>query len=239
MSTLLQLAQDTGGECGVPGMQLGVGPATVVGVTGEQLRIVNWVIGAWKDIQLERDDWTFHNINLDRSDLPAASGANITTTASPYGVVASPEILFAEWDIRSLRFSTPASALGDEVAPDFFPYEQFRWIYRRGPIPQGTLPGAFTIDRDNTTILFDCTLGQLTRIRANYKSIIQTLAVDSDVPLAPAELHDVIKWRAIMKYAGFEEAGALYQHAQKESDRLFGALIRRCTPMFGWGDALA
>jgi hypothetical protein len=65
------------------------------------------------------------------------------------------------------------------------------------------------------------------------------MAADTDTPAMPSEHHMLIVWRALMLYAGFDEAGGLFQHANANYKRMLEAATQYQQPDVQWGGALA
>ena len=61
---------------------------------------------------------------------------------------------------------------------------------------------------------------------------------DTAVPSMPAHLHLGIVWLALQKYAAKEEAGTLYQTAEREWKKIKRQLERDYTPAIELGGAL-
>jgi hypothetical protein len=58
-------------------------------------------------------------------------------------------------------------------------------------------------------------------IQADSFLIPQELAVNADIPLMPTNLHMLIVWKALIDYAGYEEASAVFAHAAMRHDELY------------------
>ena len=137
----LSLCQRLRQECGVDG----TGPVSVTGQTGEQKRLVDWIVQAWVEIQEERPDWLFL-----RKDF------SFDTVASQQSYDVETDILltdFASWKNNSFRLY---SAIADETFLRQYPYNLFRDTYLRSTLlTTYSRPANITIAPDKALVLQD------------------------------------------------------------------------------------
>lgn len=184
--TFLELCQTLRRECGVSG----TGPTSVVGQTGEYLRLVEWIKQAWREIQEMRDDWAFM----------WAPGAFTTSIGVADYTQAAIGVTARRFDLDSfvLTDGDGAKRLLHRV-----PYPLWRDLYSRS-----------TLDNNVPTYLTDLPNGSLRLttppdgaypVSFDYYRETQVLAANSDEPLLPTRYHDIIWIKAMQYYAGYED----------------------------------
>lgn len=184
--TFLELCQTLRRECGVSG----VGPTSVVGQSGEYLRLVEWIQQAWREIQEMRDDWAFM----------WAQGA---FTTSP-GIA---DYTLTSIGVDARRFDLDSFVLTDGTGTKRFlhriAYPWWRSTY-----------GTATLTNNVPTYLTDMPDGSIKLtappdgsypVSFDYYRETQVLAANSDVPYLPARYHDIIWVKAMQYYAGYED----------------------------------
>jgi hypothetical protein len=210
----LQLCQRLARECGVNG----TGPAAVAGQTGELARIVNWVQDAWLDIQGDKK-WKFQ-----------WESPTLTITAGNSSIAGT---------IPEDRYDQNAAYLDDGSARgrllDFFPWDEFRHEYR--VLNNDDNVTAWTIKPDGT-IAFNALVTVNTDVAVERFALPVTLLDDDDIPAAPEDLHMIIVWRAMVKYANFDEAGVQRTTAVDEFNAKQAAMFTRCLPQMRLGGPL-
>lgn len=220
--TFLELVQRLSSEAGISG----TGPSAVTGQTGLNLRLVNWTISAWNDIQQRRNDWLW--MRGDFSFPTVAAQAEYTSTEA--GITER----FRSWDLQSVKVYR--SSISDETKLDYLPYEMWRDIY---------LVGQRTPGRPvNVTQTPDKKLGlghfpdAVYTITGKYRKSPQVLAADADEPEFDVEYHDSIWYRALMKYARFYAAAEIYDDAKTEYLNIMTKLENEQAPEFYLGGTL-
>lgn len=184
--TRLQLVQRLASESGMHD----VGPTSTTGQAGDSLRMVNWIDSAWINIQ-QRRNWSW-----------LWEAADVTLPADT-NVVAG--------DISPQRYITDSMYYGTSQLA-YMPWRDFSPTYRE--IQAGT-PTTWSIRPDKALVFDAAPEAELTLTVERYRNPTM-LAEDDDVPALPGEFHIMIVWRALLLYGGYDEAGALYQHANKE-----------------------
>lgn len=183
-------------EVGIGG---GTGLATVVNQTGELARVVGWTQQAYADVQGMYFDWKFlwTDYALD--------------TEADQAVYASPDT-WQFWDedkaridgVPGLTFTEYELWDGYDEGATGKPYLVIRY-------PDGTIHLYPAPDRVYTLSL-------------PYYRSPHTLAADTDVPLIPAQFHDVIWKRALVKYGFYEAAPEVIQRVEAELPARISAL---------------
>lgn len=205
----LQLAQRVGRECGLTGAVL----TSTVSQTGENQQIVEWVDDAWQRIQATRRwDWLWES-------------TTVTITANTNSTAGS--IAAARYE-RDRTFDSLGAPLS------YLPWADFIQVWPAALIVAGT-PRYWTIRPDKAfTVNAKPTSNTVLSVE-RYKNPT-AMAANSDTPTGlPDEHHMVIAWRAVMLYAGHDEASALYQHANAEYKKIMAAMGATESAEIVWG----
>lgn len=231
MSTALQLAQKLRQQT----IDSGTGPSTIVSQTGELGRIVTWTVDAYTDIQNDRDDWlwlrkSFYVDTVASDGEYAYSDCTDTVTAA---VISR----FARWYKASFKAYLSSAGVGAEYPLRWMEWDDFRRIYRYGT----------QTDSQPVYVSMDPTMkfcigpkpSAVYRVSGDYQKGPQTLALDADEPEMPSRFHDLIVYRAMVKYGFNRVAPEALSRAQLEGGRLNAALVRNQTPGITVGASLA
>lgn len=203
--TYLQLVVRLASEAGVSGTM-----ASVVGQTGESLRLVNWINSAYESTQNANTTWKFMRHGFTLNTVPGtdeyAYGACTDTD------LGSAIVNFGRWATDT--FKLYKTSVADETEVDCMDYADWRRIYRIG---------SQTANRPtNATVLPSDKIGLGAKpdgvyvFSGDYYRSATTLSANGDIPVVPPQYHMVIVWRALMLYAQYEEAGSLYATAERE-----------------------
>lgn len=209
--TFLELVARTRELAGIAG----TGPTTVVGQTGELLRLVHWVDRSWTDIQNLHKSWNFLIEDL-----------SFTTTAAQgdYTLTQMGATDMRTLDVDSLRCEVTATGISNRQYMEHWDWKAFRDVYRYTDLTQGR-PIRFAVDPKNKSLCLASvpdTSGYT--ITGRYWSKPVSLTLDADVPAIPDEYHMLIVYWALSKYAGFEAAMEVKQEAAENKSRLLAAL---------------
>jgi hypothetical protein len=203
-------------ECGVSGTQL----QTVQNLNGELLRLRNWIRDAWQELQQERTDWKFMKTPFSFSLTPGVQRYSLATVQAAN---ASIDIDMYKQDSFSLDLpgDTGTEARSAEVPLGVMAYNHFRNMYVVGyPIGDSTRwqqPMTAAID-DDRTLCFGPAPDLAYLIRGECWINPQILSADTDVPIMPAKYHNVIVYRAMKKYAGYESANDVRVRSVQEGN---------------------
>jgi len=215
--TFLQLVQDLYREVGAAGGTPSAAIPTTVGVTGEILRLVNYVHDAELDIQNKWVDWKWL-----RKTLTFYTGTQnqtgIFTTLN--GAISAFPTDLAEWDWKSF-FIYPAGSTTPQ------PLRTEEWQTVRNQVFNTTSynqPWRVIVMPDNT-FRFDNIPDQSYQCFCEYRSVPYDLKADADVSNIPARFANrLIVEYARMKYGLFEGAeeqlamGKLHVHGTVNDD---------------------
>lgn len=224
--TFLDLFKDLKREAGVSGPT----PSTVVGQTGEYERLVNWILKAYEDIQNKHTQWEFLRADVE------------FTVANPTSTYSADDIdlpTFGEWKMDSFRIYSSAVGVADEQILCKSSWDAFRNSYVIGALrSQAGRPTVIAQKPDQSLILWPLPDQDYTVVGEYYKTA-QTLTANTDVPIFPAKYHDIIMWRALMFYAGYESAPSLYTVGEREFNKLMMKMEATQLPEMVAGGAMA
>ena len=195
----LQLAQLVREKCGISG----TGPVSVVGQKGEDLRVVNWTNEAWEQIQKKNAHWRWMRREFAFQTVPSVR---------EYTPVAAGIDDLARWHADTLRSYLTANGAVTEQYMVEFDWANFRDTYLFGAQQVQTgFPRLFAIRPGDKALVTDYLPNDIYTIRGEYQQRALRMAANDDTPgLFPEEHHMAIVHRAVMLYAEYEGAGALY-----------------------------
>lgn len=215
-------------ECGVSGTPL----TTVQNLNGELLRLRNWIRDAWQELQQEREDWRFMKV-------PFSFVTVAGTQRYPLSVVAAQNSSIDIDKYKQDSFSidpptdTGIDARQQEVPLGVMAYSHFRNMYIVGyPVADSTRwqkPMCVAID-DDKSLCFGPAPDLVYTIRGECWINPQILSADTDIPIMPAKYHNVIVYRAMAKYAGYESANDVRVRAANEGNAPELALFNNQLP---------
>lgn len=194
----LDLCNALATEGGVGGS---AGPTSVVSQVGEQARMVRWIRQAWLDLQGRYVNWKF---------LWAQHTGTVTLT-SGFNYVEKPAD-FGAWD-REHMFCN-----GQRIT-SIVEYEDYKTLNDT----TDTQPSQLVLLPNGNVQLIPAPSADVA-FSFDYFKEPQTLVNDNDVPLCPAQFHDVIVLWALQKYANFEQAPEILQKVQTELPQRLSAL---------------
>jgi len=222
----LELVQRLHSEAGIQG----AAPATVIGQTGMNLRVVNWTLTAYEEIQGLHETWLFRQEEFSFPTI--ATVQNYTTASVSLDDLAAWKI---EPDGSGIRIY---SAVSDESDLSYYPWDQFRAIYKFGSFrTQSERPSEFSIKPDMSMDLWPIPDAVYT-VNGEYIKKVQTMTANDDEPVIP-DYHMIIVWRGLMYYGAFEGANDAYSHGQTEYKKLLAKLTINQLPKIVWGAPLA
>lgn len=199
--TLVQALQE---ESGSGGSAI----TTIVGATGETLRLRNWIARADLAIQAQFTDWKFLHVEDDS-----------TTTGSGTADYAAPSDLRA-WDRDSFRVE---ASLVDRAV---------EWNIRDYPLPTSSgQPSEIFILPDNQLRVHPVPDGAYTILGNYWKKPVQLDSTDdTDTPQIPTEFHPLIVYVALSYYANWEQAPEIKRQAQEGYDFWWPLLVASQAP---------
>jgi hypothetical protein len=229
MSTFLQIVNQVREECGVSGPAL----TTLGGALSQtSTRVKNWVINAWIEIQRAHRDWNFLENSFSFATTPGVQ--EYTASAAPVSIAN-----FANWKRDTLRCYQTAVGVSDEQILPFMDWQTFRDVYQFGQ--QGTTqarPVCYTIG-PRKTLLLGPTPDVAYTVSGWYYHSPTTLVADADTPDVDAEYHELIVFKAMVKYGMYEAAPEIVARGQEQGDRVMAQLEADYLPTITFGAPLA
>lgn len=222
----LQLAQMVKRESGLSGGA----PASISTAAGDDLRIFGWVNQAWQDIFLAHESWRFRR----------GEALGETTTASMLATATAPGFAltdFASWQQSAGDYKPTAwrTADGQVTERDLYwlDYETFRrrfvvGVHSPGPVRYWSIGPA-------EELLLGPTPDAAHMVRASYAKDFVALALDTDEPTLPPRFHDLIAWRALREYGGYDAASEVFQRADQNFNSGMSALAQSQLQMPSFG----
>ena len=196
----------------------GTTPATVVGATGFDARLVNWIKTAYEDVQSEHESWLFRRAEFSKATVIATS--NYTPATWTITDLAGWKINPHPEELSGIRLY---SAVADEQDLEYVPWDIFRLTYKFGSFrSQSGRPTIFSIKPNLSMELWPIPDAIYT-VNGEYYMSMKTMALDADIPILP-DYHMAIVWKALMYYGAFEGAPEVYTHGQEQYDKLLSKL---------------
>jgi len=200
MATFLELCKDVRAQAGVSG----TGPSGVTGQTGIYADVVRWVEEAYNEIQTMHENWNFLH-NQYSLPLPAYT-QEVTMPTEGVRVIAKDTFIHQD----------QTGALERVV---YVPYSVWKLTDRFVLEAPGTeTPTHITQLPNNSLKLsaiqeYDCFI--------NFEGYREphVMKENLDIPIFAPQYHDLIQFKALMKYASFYNATETY-NANKEAFNL-------------------
>ena len=217
MATFLELVNDLERESGTIAVASRV--SDVAAVTGRQIKMVEWVVEAWRLIQLSRADWPWRK----REFL-----ANLIVNQSRYTAAELGITKFSGWVKPTLSYSPysaydPAVGASAEQPLMVVPFDQWKTKWARG-VHSAMRPCdiAFAYDKK---LCVGPKPDKAYKLNLEYFAAAQILAVNADVPDLPEEHHGIIVWRAMMLLGDHDEAPTAVATGSAKYQASFRALV--------------
>jgi len=186
-------------------------------------------LSAYDIIQSDRRDWLFL---VDDFSFPTVN-AQQAYDPSGAGIITDTDL--GSWIIDSVKLY---SVVTDENLLGYVSWNEFNAYYKLASFRTTTgRPSVFSIDPSKQMVFWPIPDGVYT-VSGQYRKRPDTMALDADTPIFPVEFHMAVVWRALMIYAGYEEAQTVYAHAASEYNKLMAAMRRDQLPAFFWGTTL-
>lgn len=205
----------------------GTGPSSVsMNANNEYARVVEWIRAADLEIQEAYDDWRFMWVNFDFQTVPGQGTYTPAEVCAGLPANTRPQ----RYDEESFRYWLTSQGSAGEQFMTWCPYTLFRdvWLLGTNRTQQG-VPQYVTQAPDENLLLAPIPNAIYTITGQFYRKAV-TLNDDGDVPVYPAQYHELPIWWALVKYAGFEEASAVYMHAQNMLNITLSTMERRERP---------
>jgi hypothetical protein len=234
---LLDLLKAAKREMGVSGPV----PTTAQSLTGEMLRVRNWIIDSNREICAEKSNWKFLRSRF-TVDTVIGTEAYLPEDCTDTKLSAvMTEDGFSRWITEKYdTFRIYLTSAGASTQQRFWPrdYESFRFLYQLQP-PANGQPVYYAIRDDDLAILLAPKPNAVYTVTGEYYRRAPDLDADADIPLFPERFHMAIVWRAVRKYAQYEEDGGVYAAANIDYKRIHGPLLKDQLPRLRLGGPLA
>lgn len=216
LSLVNRLRQD----CGVSRTPL----STLVGVSGEDARLVGYIEQAWVEIQEQMPDWEWmrKDFSFDTTEgVPSYSVATIFPVANDFGL----------WKNGSFRIYTKSFGVGDEIFLDHVEYGQFRdyWMWNTRRTTKGR-PTAISIKPDRSLIL-GLVPNTVYTVVGEYFKEPSLLTEDISSPDMPTQFHMIIVYKAMSRYAMYESAPEVLGEAKEQYSYMLERIMASQMPM--------
>jgi len=218
---LLSLAQAVKRESGLSGG----GPASVVTATGDDARIFQWVNWAWRDIQLMHESWLWR-----RGD--ALGETSVSTLPHDLAVPGFGLTDFGTWMAENPDYKPSTYRVSDgqglEQPIRYLSWDAFRARFIAGAHTAG--PVQFWTIAPSGLMHVGPAPDAAHKVRASYIKDVQDMTRDSDTPAMPSRFHQLIVWRALIEYGGFDAAGEVMQRAERNFQSMMPSLLQDQLP---------
>jgi hypothetical protein len=207
----LQLCQRLRQEAGGSGD----GPPSVLNQQGENRLYVTWINQAWQEIQNYRTDWGFHWAELSQ---PITQGNSTVLLPA---------------DLRTLR--------GESLHIDGQQVEVVSWERMQRMRRQALASGRPSIcaQAPNGQLYLDRETDADYTLSGDYYTTPQSLTDNGDVPLLPDHYHPLIVYKAMMLYAGYENAPEVFTAGQLHYQQMLADLEQDQLPAMAMPGAIA
>jgi len=195
----------------------GSGPTTTIGQTGEYGDLVRWIDEAWALIS-GQIMWGFL---WEQATITILNGTNVPAVQT---------VAAHRYIQETARFVVGAAPL------QYYPWAMFD---QRNPVSlmQPGIPLAWSVRPDRQFVVSSLVTADTAIEVQRYKNPI-VMTADADIPALDPEHHMMIVWRALMLYAGNDEAGSLYKFAKLNYDERHEILGLVDLPDITFGRAL-
>lgn len=222
MSTFLELCEDVARESGGTARA----PSSVIGQTGRQQKIVEWVKSAWNLIQNLQSNWSF--LRAEGTGTLIANSQSYT--GASFSLTRFGEFMGDYGSYQALTIYDSTIGRKDENALRLISYETWKRRWDMGE-HDATRPTEYTIGPDQA-LKFGSKPDKAYLIRFEYRKTPQGLAANTDEPDMPTRFHDIIVWRAIMLMADHDEASNAMIMANGKYLELKASMERDLLPAF-------
>lgn len=238
--TFLQLVQRLQAESGTSGPAI----TTLVGASGEALRLANWISNAYVAIQNHREDWLWMTQDVQFDTIANQQSYSPLTTV--FTVPNSTGLAdFRKWKLNpaqeesTFRIWLKSAGFHNETWLGSIDYTSFRDYYQFGARRDTySRPVSITVDPQQN-LLLGLGPNDVYTVVGKYVQAPQMLALDADVPAMPAWAHMLIVWWALKNYGFYEAAPDVLAQAGNEITELLDKLESLQLPPWQFAEPLA
>lgn len=228
----LQLAQRLSSEVGASGN----GPSSVIGQTGSNLRLVNWIASAWLEIQGLHNTWNWMRKPFQWESIENVGDylpADLTNTLT--GDLMTD---LRYWYKDTFRCQKKSIGIQDEQWLVEWEYYVFRNTYRFNLQVNGR-PVVFAENPQGKAIELGQIPNDVYLITGEYQKKAYSLVNNDDLPDIPESYHMMIVFKAMISYGMFEAASEVVQRGQAQYQNLLTQLEREQLQEVYLGNPLA
>lgn len=223
--TYLGLVSRLRRECGVTGSN----PATVSTLSGEMLRLSNYVNQAWMDIQTLHSDWEFM-----KQDVSFVTQAG----KQKYSTIEMQVASFGKYKQDSFTIYTFGDPTDERPLP-FLDYDDFRYMFMYGSRRTSTnKPVCFSLNGQKDFMLGE-TPDKQYQISGEGYAMPTEMVNDTDRPAMPGKFHMAIVYGAMMLYGQYEAAPEVHGMGEAQYSKIIAKLANDQLPEMRFGAPLA
>lgn len=223
MATFLDLCKDLRRESGLSG----TGPASVVGQSGMDGKVVEWINDSWYELQSSRNDWRWMWRN---------NGLVTTTIGQRTYDLPLLGFDFEHLIKESLSIQVTGNA-NTIIELTLLSWAEFRDLTAFRPVTSGQ-PSYCAIAPDDSLYL-ETSPDQQYDIAFEWYEKASYMANNGDAPAMPLPYHRILVEMGLMKYAVHDGAIEVHQVAEKEYRKWLRRLERSQLPDIVGPDSLA
>lgn len=190
----------------------GTGPASVVDQVGENALWVQWVNQAYLEIQNERYNWSWRWAEASQA---VAIGQAVHDT------------LGSRIDLATVYL--------DDSLLRCLDYREFRFDYKM--LKAGVVT-AFSVRPDHK-LVFNAIPESAGTLTYEYYKDAELMSANDDVPLIPERFQDLVIYKAMMLYAGYENAPEVYQNGMSHYEHMLANMSAEQLPAMSFAGPLA
>lgn len=204
MSTYLQICKDVRAQAGIAGD----GPSDVTGQTGIEADVVRWVTEAYNDIQTLHENWNF---------LWTEESFLLPVGNSSYPVLST-------FGLRQVSADSWRAADATTVKYRLYPLSWVAWKNSYMSMKDKDERPTTVIEQPNGTFKFYPTPLVDTTITFEGFKVPDVMTTSTDVPIFPAQYHELIQLKALMKYTEYYSAPELLNTVVPAYDELLSKM---------------
>jgi hypothetical protein len=238
---LLSLVRSTALECNVIESEDEI--ASTAGQRGDILRVINWVIAAWRELQTSRRTWRFMR---SRFSVDTVSGTKRYAPTDCTDTIDSSAIsAFRNWFVDNPsnppKMYLTSGGVGSQYYVEFVSWDDFQSIFEIGTVSTGQ-PQNVSVDPQNNLVFWP-TPNAIYTFTGDYHRGEQVFVAGTDDATEPLGLPSMFHWSiiydAMRKYASAESADEILYRCDNEGAALKKDLLRDQSPRFKEGSPMA
>lgn len=213
----LQLVQRLSSEVGASG----TGPSSVLGQTGMNLRLVNWINTAWLEIQGLHNTWNWMRQKFQWQTVAGTGDYLPTEITNQLNSSLMTDLRY--WYKDTFRCRKASIGIQDEQWLVEWEYYVFRNTYRFNLQTNGR-PVVFGENPQGKAIMLGQIPDDVYLITGEYQQKARSMAANADEPNFPEAYHLMIVYKAMEYYGLFEAASEVVARGQKQYQALLTQL---------------